>query len=57
MNFTNPSKPPPAACAASWPPMRLYEKAKRLGVWNPADIDLTQDKLDWQRLTRMRRTS
>lgn len=33
------------------PPMRLYEKAKKFGVWNPADIDLTQDRADWQRLT------
>ncbi|NWG35734.1 MAG: R2-like ligand-binding oxidase [Chloroflexi bacterium] len=33
------------------PPMRLYEKAKRLGIWNPADIDLTQDRADWSRLT------
>ena len=33
------------------PSMRLYEKAKRLGVWNPADIDLTQDRQDWQRLS------
>ena len=32
------------------PPMRLYEKAKRLGIWNPSDIDLTQDKVDWQNL-------
>ncbi|MCC6607246.1 MAG: R2-like ligand-binding oxidase [Anaerolineae bacterium] len=32
------------------PPMRLYEKAKRLGIWNPSDIDLAQDKADWQRL-------
>lgn len=29
------------------PPMRLYEKAKRLGIWNPSDIDLLQDKHDW----------
>ena len=29
------------------PPMRLYEKAKKLGIWNPADIDLTKDKQDW----------
>jgi ribonucleoside-diphosphate reductase beta chain len=28
--------------------MRLYEKAKRLGVWNPADINFTQDRRDWQ---------
>jgi len=33
------------------PPMRLFEKAKRLGIWNPSDIDFTQDKVDWQRLT------
>jgi ribonucleoside-diphosphate reductase beta chain len=29
-------------------PMRLYEKAKRLGVWNPADIDLSEDRADWE---------
>jgi ribonucleoside-diphosphate reductase beta chain len=29
------------------PPMRLYEKAKRLGIWNPSDIDLSKDKDDW----------
>ena len=29
------------------PPMRLYEKAKKLGIWNPTDIDLTKDKQDW----------
>lgn len=29
------------------PPMRLYEKAKKLGIWNPADIDLSKDKQDW----------
>ena len=33
------------------PPMRLYEKAKRLGIWNPSDIELTQDKADWLKLT------
>ncbi len=32
------------------PPMRLFEKAKRYGVWNPADIDFSQDRADWQRL-------
>ncbi|MCQ3937529.1 MAG: R2-like ligand-binding oxidase [Chloroflexi bacterium] len=29
------------------PPMRLYEKAKKLGIWNPSEIDLTRDKQDW----------
>lgn len=33
------------------PPMRLYEKAKQLGVWNPTDIDFSQDRADWQTLT------
>ncbi len=32
------------------PPMRLYEKAKKYGVWNPTNIDLTQDRHDWQTL-------
>ena len=32
------------------PPMRLFEKAKQLGVWNPSDIDFTQDHKDWLRL-------
>jgi ribonucleoside-diphosphate reductase beta chain len=30
--------------------MRLWRKAKKLGVWDPCDIDLTQDRHDWQRL-------
>jgi ribonucleoside-diphosphate reductase beta chain len=30
--------------------MRLFEKAKRFGIWNPSDIDFTQDKADWQKL-------
>ena len=32
------------------PPMRLFEKAKRFGIWNPSDIDFSQDIQDWQRL-------
>ena len=32
------------------PPMRLYEKAKRLGIWNSTDIDLSKDKNDWSNL-------
>ena len=28
-------------------PMRLYEKAKVLGIWNPSDIDLSKDKQEW----------
>lgn len=30
------------------PPMRLYEKAKRLGIWNPSEIDLSRDRQDWE---------
>jgi ribonucleoside-diphosphate reductase beta chain len=29
------------------PPMRLYERAKKLGIWNPSDIDFSKDKADW----------
>lgn len=32
------------------PPMRLWNKAKRLCIWNPGDIDFTQDIADWQQL-------
>lgn len=31
-------------------PMRLYQKAKRLGVWDPRAIDLSRDVADWPRL-------
>jgi ribonucleoside-diphosphate reductase beta chain len=33
------------------PPMRLYEKAKKLGIWNPSDIDLSKDRQDWAKFT------
>jgi ribonucleoside-diphosphate reductase beta chain len=33
------------------PPMRLYEKAKSLGIWNPTEIDFSKDKADWAALT------
>lgn len=32
------------------PPMKLFEKAKKYGIWNPTDIDFTQDKHDWEAL-------
>jgi len=38
-------------------PMRLYHKAKRLGVWDPRSIDFTQDILDWQRCTQVEKES
>ena len=36
-------------------PMRLYHKAKRLGIWDPRSIDFSQDRLDWQRCTQEER--
>ncbi|NNF57182.1 MAG: R2-like ligand-binding oxidase [Rhodothermaceae bacterium] len=32
-------------------PMRLFKKAKALGIWDPAAVDLMQDAADWQTLT------
>lgn len=32
------------------PPMRLWHKAKRLGTWDPRDIDLARDAEDWKGL-------
>lgn len=32
-------------------PMALWEKAKKYGTWNPADLDFTQDKADFAALT------
>lgn len=29
-------------------PMRLFQKAKRLGIWNPSDIDLARDRETWR---------
>ena len=37
------------------PPMQLFEKAKKLGIWNPADIDFSQDKKDWEALNDKQR--
>lgn len=31
-------------------PMKLWEKSKRLGVWDPADVDLSEDARQWQGL-------
>lgn len=38
-------------------PMRLYHKAKRLGVWDPRSIDFAQDMRDWQGFTDEERTA
>ncbi|HEX6817811.1 MAG TPA: R2-like ligand-binding oxidase [Ktedonobacterales bacterium] len=37
------------------PAMRLWQKAKRLGTWNPSDIDFSQDVKDWQTLAPAQR--
>ncbi len=36
-------------------PMRLYQKAKRLGVWDPYALDLSRDRDDWLALTDLQR--
>ena len=36
-------------------PMRLFEKAKRLGVWNPSDFDFSKDREDWEAMDEDRR--
>jgi ribonucleoside-diphosphate reductase beta chain len=36
-------------------PLRLYQKAKRLGVWDPASFDFTQDRSDWDSLDDLQR--
>ncbi len=33
------------------PPMLLWQKAKKYGIWNPSDIDFSQDAKDYQQLT------
>lgn len=32
-------------------PYQLYQKAKRYGMWNPQDIDFSQDREDYARMT------
>jgi ribonucleoside-diphosphate reductase beta chain len=36
-------------------PLRLYQKAKRLGVWDPATFDFTRDRRDWESLDDLQR--
>lgn len=33
-------------------PMLLWERAKKLGIWNPTDFDFTQDTEDWKALSQ-----
>jgi ribonucleoside-diphosphate reductase beta chain len=36
-------------------PMKLWHKAKRLGIWDPREIDLELDRDHWQRLEPLER--
>ena len=36
-------------------PYRLFQKAKRLGVWDPAAFDFGQDRRDWEELDELQR--
>ena len=36
-------------------PMRLWQKAKKFGIWNPSDIDFSQDVKDWAALNDLER--
>lgn len=38
------------------PPYRLFEKAKQFGIWNPSDIDFTQDIADWATMSDEQKT-
>ncbi|MGQ9902356.1 MAG: R2-like ligand-binding oxidase [Fimbriimonadales bacterium] len=33
------------------PALKMFQKAKKLGVWDPAAIDLSQDRADWETFT------
>lgn len=39
----------------SLPPMRLFEKAKRFGVWNPTLLDFAPDRAHWLALSDIER--
>lgn len=36
-------------------PMRLFQKAKKLGTWNPQDIDLSADRAAWEGMDELGR--
>ena len=37
-------------------PMKLFQKAKIHGIWNPSDISFVKDKTDWQNLNQDEKT-
>lgn len=36
-------------------PMQLWQKAKKYGIWDPRDIDLSQDREDWKNFSDLER--
>ena len=36
-------------------PMRLFQKAKKLGVWDPQDLDFSRDATDWASFNELER--
>ena len=36
-------------------PMRLFQKAKRLGTWDPQALDLSKDAADWAGFSEVER--
>lgn len=36
-------------------PMRLWQKAKKLGSWDPADVDFSQDRRHWESFNELQR--
>jgi len=45
----------PRALDAASPALRLWRKAKELGVWNPSHVDLSRDAEQWRRLDDLER--
>jgi ribonucleoside-diphosphate reductase beta chain len=44
-------RPPGRRLDYSLPPMRLWQKAKKLGIWDPQGIDFRKDAEDWAGLS------
>lgn len=45
----------PGGLDHSLPPMRLWHKAKQVGVWDPREIDFEEDERHWRDLTDLER--
>lgn len=37
-------------------PMQLFQKSKKLGIWNPSDIEFENDRMDWRSLDETEQT-